>query len=77
MLVSHGVESDALALGGDEGVVIPEGTFELVNEHYAELQSTINQANPSDSYGIDLYENCLAFVYGKVRDHPGTYGELM
>lgn len=74
---SYGVEEDSLVLEDDEGVAIPESTFALADDHYEELQHTINPGAASDSYGINLYENCVAFVYDKVRTHPQIYGELL
>ena len=60
----------------DEQVLIPESNFGLQEDHYAELQTLVNPIAPSESYGIDLYQATLTFIYDKIRLYPSTYGEL-
>ena len=72
---AYGVE-DGIALQDDEGVEIPQSNFMLQEDHYEELQSTVDPQAPSESYGIDLYQSALSFVYDKIRSNPLIYGEL-
>ena len=56
---------------------MPESDFVLQQDHYEELMSIVRPQTHSDSYGIDLYQATLIFLYDKIRSNPNMYGELM
>ena len=70
------VDSDGDDLEEEDQVSIPQCDFGLQDDHYEELLSVANPQDQSDSYGIDLYQATLAFIYTKIRSHPEIYGEL-
>ena len=53
-----------------EGIQLPESNFVLQEDHLEALQAIIDPVAESDSYGLDIYENTLLFVYQKIRQHP-------
>lgn len=59
----------------DEGVPIPQCDFVLQDDHYEELREAVNPGAISDVYGIDLYEDALAFLQDKINSHPDTYSD--
>ena len=61
----------------DEGAPVPESDFTLQEDHLDELRSIVDPLAQSDSYGVDLYQNTLDFVYDKIRSNPNAYGELL
>lgn len=74
----YGVEDGDGVTNMDNGeVVIPQCNFMLQEDHYEELQTSVNSLAESESHGIDLYEATLTFVYNKIRLNPDVYGELV
>ena len=61
----------------DEGIAVPQCNFFLQEDHYDELQGSINPLAESESYGINLYKEVLTFLYDKIRSNPDIYGELV
>ncbi len=57
-----------------EGIELNQSNFVLQEDHLEALQACITPQASSDSYGIDLYENTLSFVYQTIQAHPETYG---
>ena len=77
---TYGVDPDGVALDNgedDEGAPVPESDFTLQEDHLDELRSIVDPLAQSDSYGVDLYQNTLDFVYDKIRSNPNAYGELL
>lgn len=75
---TYGITDDLVVevRDGDENVPVPECNFVLQDNDYDDLRNTVYPLNPSDSYGIDLYQATLSFVYHKITSDPNTYGEL-
>ncbi len=59
-----------------EGIELNQSNFVLQEDHLEALQACNTPQASSDSYGIDLYENTLSFVYQTIQAHPETYGIL-
>lgn len=59
------------------GVVVPQISFFLREDHYEELTSAVDPEEQSTTYGIDLYQATLTFVHDKIRSNQLTYGELV
>ena len=74
---TYGVTNESVVREDDEGVLVPESDFVLQQDHYEELMSIVRPQTHSDSYGIDLYQATLIFLYDKIRSNPNMYGELM
>ena len=62
------------ALDDDEGIEIPQSNFVFQEDHYEALQGHVDPSAQSNSYGIDLYQATLTFVYETVRQNPQVYG---
>ena len=76
---TYGTDDDGGAIlerEDDEGVPIPQSSFALQEDHFDQLRITVDPQSQSNSYGIDLYQTTLEFVYHKIRSNPDTYGEL-
>lgn len=75
---NYGVIADVVVEGeDDEGVPIPQSSFVLQEDHYDELRGTVNPQSHSESYGIDLYQTTLQFIYNKIRSNPNVYGTMV
>ena len=76
---AYGVDPDGIDLANgedDEGAPVPESVFELQENHLSELRAIVNPLTQSDSYGVDLYQSTLDFVYDKIRSNTDDYGPL-
>lgn len=59
----YGFEDEGLVTDEDDAaVVIPECRFALDQYHVATLVQTVNPLTISDNYGIELYQQTLAFI---------------
>ena len=67
----YGVDDEGL-LVDDSSVDVPIMSFRPTEEHQQELQSTIDPLSESSNYGIELYEQTVAFV---LAQHPELYSE--
>ena len=67
---NYGYEEEGIAVPEDTGVEVPIVQFQLLDEHYAELQEAVNPLQRSDNYGLDLYENTISFITGLAAQHP-------
>ena len=54
----------------DEGVEVSDCGFTLSEEHYLELQQTVNPLQSSDNYIIKLYEQTVGFISLVVGQNP-------
>ena len=69
----YGVDEDGLVPDESEGgVEIPDVKFALTVEHMGMLMDRIDPLDASDSFGIDLYQQVLEFVYDVVADLYGV-----
>lgn len=75
---TYGSVDDGVLLeeSDEQGIPIPQSDFVLQEDHYDELRHSINPLHHSDSYGVDLYQTVLGFLYEKIRSNPDTYGEV-
>ena len=55
---SYGVAEKGLSTD-DNPIQIPINTFYLQEDHFQEIQRTIDPLSESTNYGIDLYLECL------------------
>jgi len=69
---SYGIEEDGLA-SDDSGVEVPRMAFSLTDEHYEQLQQSVNPLAESSNFGIELYIQTLAFIDNIVTQHPDVY----
>ena len=71
----YGIDEDGLVPDESEGgVEIPDIVFALALEHMTMLMDRIDPLAASDSFGINLYQQTLEFVYNTVSAHPEIYG---
>ena len=71
----YGFEDECLATDEDNStVIIPECRFALEQDHTTTLLHTINPLTASDNYGIELYQQTLAFIETMVSRNPSIYG---
>lgn len=54
----------------DNGVLIPATRVQLSDEHLSELRESINPLGDSDDFGIDLYQQVLAYVQPILQSEP-------
>lgn len=60
---SYGVDDEGPDPSDKEGsVAVPQLNFQLQPTDLQRLRNTINPLSPSDSYGIDLYEQTVEFI---------------
>ena len=57
----------------NEGVVIPEVRFKLIEEHYTRLQHEVDRFSSSENYAINLYEQTVVFIDNTVSQNPEVY----
>ncbi len=57
----------------DSSVAVPNMSFHLTEEHQHDLEETVNPLAESSNYGIELYEQTLAFVSTCTAQHPEVY----
>lgn len=49
---------------------MPDCGFTLSEEHFLELQHTVDPLQKNDNYGIDLYEQTVGFIfYSQTKSH--------
>lgn len=71
---SYGIDEQGLVTqDDDEGVEVPDCGFALSDEHFLELQQTVNPLQSSDNYGIELYEQTIGFISLVVGQNPAVY----
>ena len=74
--LSYGTDEQGLvAQDGDdhEGVAVPDCGFSLSEEHFLELQQTVNPLQRSDNYGIELFEQTIGFISSVVGQNSSVY----
>ena len=69
----YGFEEEGLATNED-GIHVPECRFALEEDHVVNLSQTIDPLSTSDNYGIELYQQSLAFIEMVVSRNPSLYG---
>ena len=69
----NGMEEQGLVTNDDEGVEVPECDFFLTEEHFLQLQQTVDPLRSSDNHGIELYEQTLGFISFVVGQNPTVY----
>ena len=67
------MEEQGLVTNDDEGVEVPECDFFLTEEHFLQLQQTVDPLRSSDNHGIELYEQTLGFISFVVGQNPTVY----
>ena len=59
---TYGYEEEGLVNNDNGAVVIPENTFVLREEHFSQLQQTIDPLRESTNHGIDIYIDVLELL---------------
>lgn len=71
---SYGIDEQGLVTqDDDEGVQVPDYGFALSEDHFMELQQTVNPLLSSDNYRIELYEQTVGFISFIVGQNPTIY----
>ena len=59
----YGIDPDSnLPMDTDYGIVVPENRISFSNSDIQSLKEAINPLGPSDSHGIDIYEQTLQYI---------------
>lgn len=58
----YGIDPDGPIASQDGSISVPESTLNFSDSDVSALQQNINPYAPSENYGMDLFEQSLAFI---------------
>lgn len=67
---AYGVED---GLAAEDDIILPQLSFHFADEHLQQLRDSINPTANSNNYGIELYQQTLAFINTKINENPEIY----
>lgn len=60
---NYGIDEEGMGTRDDEGVSIPHSTISLSEEQSSQLHQQINPMTDDRNFGIDLYQEVVAFLH--------------